>query len=165
MIRLPLNKVAETNKIRKLSDEFEQEHDREPTSLEMAELSNMTVSNVEDIAKYSQSVLSIDQSINDEDDDTFENSIADKSTKSPDAHLEEESLKIQLGDILNVLTKRELTILEYSFGINNKSKIYSLDEIGNKLELTRERVRQLKNRSIRKLRFSLRNVELRPFLG
>ncbi|MCO5248107.1 MAG: RNA polymerase sigma factor RpoD/SigA [Chitinophagales bacterium] len=165
LIRLPLNRVAEINKLKKISEEFEQEHQREPSIYEIAESSSLSEVDIENIEKYNQPVISLNQTIHEDEDESLDSFIADESSESPDAKLVQEALKIQMKYTLNILTNRELEILEYCYGLNDKSKIYSMDEIGERLSLTRERVRQLRNKSIRKLRKTARKEDLKPYLG
>lgn len=166
LVKLPQNKVDTISKITRAFTRLEQEYQREPTVGEIADLLEMNVLMVDYSLQSSGSHFSLDAPLF--DDDENENSQYDlysnEFSPSPDNDLLETSLKIEIERLLCKLDGREATILSSCYGLNGKS-VLALDDIGNALGLTRERVRQIRDNSIRKLRSVPFLTILKPFLG
>jgi RNA polymerase primary sigma factor len=151
IVRLPLNKVGAYNKINKIAMEFEQENQRDASPEELAEILGVSVEDVNDYQKNSMRHVSVDAPIQDNEDATMIDLMVDKGDRSPDMDLIKESLRDEINEVLNTLTPRESEIIKSFFGLDGKAPM-SLDEIAAKVNLTRERVRQIKERTIRRLR-------------
>ncbi len=165
VVRLPMNKATIYNKIQRTIVDFEQKNQREPSNDELAELLDMKP---EDLAVLRATLtfhLSMDTPINDDDDTTSLDLMADNSIERPDTHLIDESLHDELEHALQALSDREIEIIKYYYGLNEFGQSYSLDEIGIKLNLTCERVRQLKDKAIRKMRRFAISKELKSYLS
>ena len=149
MVRLPLNQVGVLNKLVRARADFMQENEREPSDRELAELVDITPEKVGEVLRSSGSHLSFDSPFDDEGDGTLLDIIPDNSAGEADASLNRESLRSDLEDVMRVLAPREREILLRAFGIGCPEK--SLEEIGDEFRLTRERVRQIKEKAIRKM--------------
>lgn len=149
MVRLPLNQVGNINKITKARNAFLQENEREPTDEELAELMDITPSKLAETLRSSNSHLSFDTPFGEDGDGTLLDILPDASTPSTDSPMNYESLQHDLEEVMKVLAPREREILKLAFGIGCKE--HTLEEIGENFHLTRERVRQLKEKAIRKM--------------
>lgn len=164
IVRLPLNKVGSYNKVNEAYMSFIQKFEREPTTEELAELLDISSKEVRDMLKGHSKHLSFDAPIrNDEGDSTMYDVMPDKDG-NPDRNLLKQSLKVEVDEGLRMLTPRENQVLSAYFGLNGKQSM-TLEEIGDDYGLTRERVRQIKERAIRRMRKSYNRNELRSFLG
>ena len=163
LVRLPMNQVGTLNSINKAITAFEQKHERRPSQDELAQLLDLSVDKIQSTILSAGKSVSVDAPFAEPDDS---NSLLDilpnDDTPTTDSGLQQEDLSKEVSHSLNLLTKREQGILRMAFGIGCPQK--SLDEIGNYYELTRERVRQIKERAIRRLRGS-RSVNLIPFIS
>lgn len=166
IVRLPLNKIGNITKINRTFASLEQFHEREPSLDEIAEQLDITASEVSDFMKISGRHVSVDAPISDEDDSSSMLDLMsdDQSTNSPENELNSESLRSEIERSLATLSFREATVLKMYYGIGYKNP-FTLDEIGSSLELTRERVRQIKEKSLRRLKHTSRSKLLKPFLG
>ena len=149
MVRLPLNQVGVINKISRARADFMQENEREPTDRELAELVDITPDKISEVLRSSRSHLSFDTPFDDEGDGTLLDIIPNTSAEEADASLNRESLRSDLEDVMKVLDPRERDILLMVYGIGRPEK--TLEEIGDEFKLTRERVRQIKEKAIRKM--------------
>ena len=165
LVRLPMNKAAISNRISKISNEFEQENEREPTQEELAEIMKLTKDDIMTLMNCTDRHISTDEPLSDDSEATTGDFLTDDSIPQPDTQLNRSSLDYQIKNIFKVLSDRELQILEYYFGFNNFNQQYSLDEIGDKMSLTRERVRQLRDKSLKKIRNSIAAKNLKLFLS
>lgn len=166
MVRLPMNKATFYNKLNKVVNEFEQKNQREPSNEELAELLDVKKSELVYLRASLSFHTSTDAPVsNDEDASTVIDLMSNDDISSPEDGLLDESLKTDLGRALSLLTERELQIIRFYFGLNEKTQNYSLDEIGNMLGLTRERVRQLKDKALRKMRRTGCSDSLRSYLS
>ncbi len=163
VVRLPLNRVGALNKIGKALNVLEQEYEREPSPEEIAEELNMNICEVTDTLKMSGRHLSMDAPFSQGEDNRLLDVIHNDMQPPPDASLMDESLKIEIRRALATLTKREAEVIQYYFGIDKEQK--TLEEIGELFKLTRERVRQIKEKAIRKLSHPPRSKALRAYLG
>ncbi len=165
VVRLPMNKATIYNKIQRAIVEFEQNNQREPSNDELAELLEMKPDELAMLRATLTFHLSIDTPINEDDDTTSLDLMSDNSVSTPDSLLIDESLHEELEHALEALTEREAEIVRFYFGINEFNQSYSLDEIGIKMHLTRERVRQVKDKAIRKMRRFAITKELKSYLN
>ena len=166
IVRLPLNQVGNATKLRKIYLKLEEEYERKPTVTELAEIMDLPIEEVSFTLQNLNRELSIDAPIdsNDEDGENLISTIPDKSEKTPDKMLENESLKKDIETALSILSEKEKTIVCMSIGIGRKRGA-TLGEIGDKFDLTRERIRQIKERAIRKLKASEKSKVLQKYLG
>lgn len=163
-IRIPLTMVSVMNKYARELEHLEQQYEREPNFNELAQNMNINQVMLEKTLQLSASPLSVDAPVVDESDSFFLDIIEDKEAEEPDQDLMDESLKYELHDVLKSLTEREQKIIKMYYGLENYSKM-TLEEIGEEMHLTRERVRQIKEKGIQKLRHISRARLLQKFLG
>ncbi len=165
IVRLPLNKVGSYNKVNEAFLSFVQEFEREPTHEELAELLEMTPREVSNMLRGTNRHVSVDAPINGEESDaTMLDVLINDGESSPDNTLMEESLKDEVQHGLSMLSPREVEVLSSYYGLNGYKSL-TLEEIGTQFGLTRERVRQIKERAIRRLRKSYNRNALRSYLG
>jgi RNA polymerase primary sigma factor len=164
IVRLPLNKIGSINKINKTFSQLEQEFQREPTKEELAEILETRIDLVESSLGVSNSHLSMDAPINDDESNNLYDVLLNNDSPSPDNELMTGSLRKEIERSLSTLGEREADILRYYFGLNGYPP-YTLEEIGAEFSLTRERVRQIKEKAIKKLKNQYRNRLLRSYLG
>ena len=163
IVRLPLNRVGALHKIGKTSSGLEQEFGREPSANEIADELEMSPFEVMDTLKISSRHLSLDAPFNDGEDNRLLDVLEDKFQPSPDEKLMKDSLKGEIAKALSTLTEREAEVISLYFGINRDHSL-TLEEIGEKFKLTRERVRQIKEKAIKRLRHASRSKPLKGYL-
>lgn len=163
MVRLPVNRVGALSKITQKQSELEQKLEREPTPDELAEVLNVSPDEVSDIIKNSGRHISVDAPFVQGEENSLMDVLEDESEATPDASLMVDSLQREIQRALSTLTMRESEILSHFFGLNGSTAM-SLEEIGEKFNLTRERVRQIKEKATRRLRHSSRNKTLKIYL-
>ncbi len=164
IVRLPLNRVGQLNKISKAYSNLEQEYEREPSATELAKELDMDLTDVSDTLKISARHVSMDAPFATGDDNRLLDVLSNESQPSPDASLMSDSLKNEIERALSTLTEREAEVIKLYFGLNKEHSL-TLEEIGEKFNLTRERVRQIKEKAIRRLRHASRSKNLRAYLG
>ncbi len=164
IVRLPLNRVGALNKIGKELSKLEQEYERIPSAHELAESLEMTVGEVADTLKISGRHLSMDAPFAQGEDNRLLDVLENEEIPNPDFELMGESLKVEIERSLSKLTKREAEVIRLYFGIGREHSL-TLEEIGERFDLTRERVRQIKEKALRKLRHHNRSAALRAYLG
>ena len=165
IVRLPLNKVGSYNKVNEAFLSFVQEFEREPTHEELAELLGMKPKEIANMLKGNGRHVSVDAPLSGEDgDSTMLDVISGDDDMSPDGSLMEQSLKEEVQQGLSILSPREVEVLSSYYGLNGY-KALTLEEIGELYGLTRERVRQIKERAIRRLRKSYNRNALKSYLG
>ncbi|MBK9557466.1 MAG: sigma-70 family RNA polymerase sigma factor [Bacteroidetes bacterium] len=165
LIRLPLNKAGNVSKVNKAVSAFEQEFEREPTSAELAEVLHLKDADVRDIIVSNIKHVSMDAPLGgDSEDGSMAEFLEDKGEDTPDHSLINESLKNEIATALKVLSEREAEVVAAYFGINGFTAM-SVDEIAQKFSLSRERVRQIKERAIRRLRKATTSNVLKLYLG
>jgi RNA polymerase primary sigma factor len=164
VVRLPLNRVGALNKIGKAYSALEQEFEREPSASEIAEQLDMTDFEVADTLKISGRHLSMDAPFSNSEENRLLDVIQNDHLPPPDDDLMDESLRVEIDRALATLTKREAEVVRLYFGLGQEHPL-TLEEIGERFNLTRERVRQIKEKAIRRLRHTSRSRALRAFLG
>ena len=164
IVRLPLNQVSAVNKIPKAMTKFEQEYERKPSADERAELVNELPEKISDSLRASGRHVSVDAPFIEGEENSLLDVMVNTDSPMADKGLVSESLSTEIDRALGVLNEREKQIIERSFGINNQPEM-TLEEIGETFGLTRERVRQIREKAIRKLRAGSRNSLLRSYLG
>ncbi|OQX88994.1 RNA polymerase subunit sigma [candidate division KSB1 bacterium 4484_87] len=164
IVRLPLNRVGTMNKIGKAFSELEQEFEREPSPQEIAEQLDLTDFEVSDTLQRSSRHLSLDAPFSNEEENRLLDIIENQNQPAPDEVLMSESLRIEINEALATLTKREAEVVKLYFGLNSETPL-TLEEIGEHFKLTRERVRQIKEKALRRLRHASRSRALRNYLG
>lgn len=164
IVRLPLNRVGTLHKIGKVSSSLEQEFGREPTPDEIAKELALSSLEVSDTLKISNSHLSLDAPFSLSEDNSLIDVLEDEFQPSPDEALLDESLRIEIEKALDTLTHREAEVITLYFGLNHEKPL-TLEEIGARFNLTRERVRQIKEKAIRRLRHASRSRALRAYLN
>ncbi|OGU32337.1 MAG: RNA polymerase subunit sigma [Ignavibacteria bacterium GWA2_35_9] len=164
IVRLPLNRVGALNKIGKAYSNLEQEFEREPSASELAQKLDMEVSEVADTLKISGRHVSMDAPFSQGEENSLLDVIHNDELPSPDQELMKESLKAEIDRALSTLTEREAEVIKLYFGLN-KDHSLTLEEIGERFNLTRERVRQIKEKAIRRLRHASRSKNLKTYLG
>lgn len=164
IVRLPLNRVGALNKIGKAFSTLEQEFEREPSPSELAEELDMSLFEVADTLKISGRHLSMDAPFAQGEDNRLLDVIHDERTPLPDNELMRESLSREVERALSTLSDREAEVIRLYFGLGREHSL-TLEEIGERFNLTRERVRQIKEKAIRRLRHASRSKALRSYLG
>ncbi|GIV26900.1 MAG: RNA polymerase sigma factor RpoD [Bacteroidia bacterium] len=164
IVRLPLNQVGSLNKINKAYSKLEQEHEREPSTEELAEATDIPIEKVADTLRVSGKHVSIDAPLIAGEESTLVEVLPNSDSPSADAALMKESLEKEVERALSTLTERERDVIKLFYGIGVAHPL-TLEEIGDKFNLTRERVRQIKEKAIRRLRHSSRSKLLLPYLG
>ena len=164
IVRLPLNRVGTISKINKAAERLEQEFERSPRADELARQLEMKPNEVNDAQRISRRHHSLDTPFSDEDKNCLLDVIPDQATEEPDKELQMDSLQEEVAAALDTLKDREREVIRMYFGIG-QSYALTLNEIGEEFGLTRERVRQIKEKAIRRLRHRSRSRKLRQYLG
>lgn len=164
MVRLPFNKVLEVFKVEKTYNKLRKDLGRDPSMDEVTKELGISISDLSSIMKNFGKDLSLDEMISDDYDSTLMDFIPDDKTPRPDDTLMDESLKIEVGKVLSSLPRREGEILRLYYGIIGERSL-TLSEIGERLNLSRERVRQIKELALKKLQRTSKGRMLRQFLG
>ncbi|MBS1488675.1 MAG: RNA polymerase sigma factor RpoD/SigA [Bacteroidetes bacterium] len=164
IVRLPLNRVGSLNKISKTFSELEQKYEREPSPEELAEVLEVTTAEVVDTMKISGRHVSMDAPFVQGEENSLLDVLENDSEETPDSGLITDSLRREVQRALSTLTQREADVITLYFGLNGEHAM-TLEEIGEKFSLTRERVRQIKEKAIRRLRHTSRSKALKPYLG
>ena len=163
IVRLPLNQVGSVNKINRALNKFEQEHERRPSVDEIAETTDLPEDKIADAMNANTRHVSVDAPFVDGDDNSLLDILTNNDAPMADNELVKQSLQTEISRALQLLNERERNIIEAFFGINQPE--LTLEEIGNKYGLTRERVRQIKEKAIRRLRNHTKNKMLKAYLG
>jgi RNA polymerase primary sigma factor len=164
IVRLPLNRVGSLNKISKTFSELEQKFEREPSPDELAEVLEVNVSEIVDTMKISGRHVSMDAPFVQGEENSLLDVLENDTEETPDSGLMTDSLRREVQRALSTLTQREADVITLYFGLNGEHSM-TLEEIGEKFNLTRERVRQIKEKAIRRLRHTSRSKALKPYLG
>ena len=165
IVRLPLNKIGAINKINKTLSKMEQDLEREPSYFELSEVLEMLPQEIQDTMRNNNRHLSMDAPLTlGEDGGSLYDLMQNDSSISPDKELIGESLQLEITRALSTLTEREADVVKLFFGLAGKHA-HSLEEIGEKFDLTRERVRQIKEKAVRRLKHGSRSRLLKAYLG
>ncbi len=163
IVRLPLNQVGSVNKINRVLNKFEQEHERRPSIDEIADNVDIPHDKIEEAMKVNSRHVSVDAPFAEGEDNSLLDVLPNNDSPMADNKLVMESLREEINRALQTLNERERNIIEAFFGINQQEM--TLEEIGDKYGLTRERVRQIKEKAIRRLRHNTKNKLLKSYLG
>jgi RNA polymerase primary sigma factor len=166
VVRLPLNRVGNLSKLSKVYRDLEQELERKPTTEELANILEISTDEVAYILQIASRQVSVDAPLSsgDENKSTLMDILYNEEQPSPDAELIHDSLKSEVAIVLSTLDEREAEVIRLSFGIGTNQRA-TLEEIGERFNLTRERIRQIKEKALRKLRTSKRSNKLKEYLG
>lgn len=164
IVRLPLNKIGSINKINKILAVLEQKFERPPTELEISHALDLTAKDIKVSIKNAVRHISMDAPLAIGEENNMYDVLLSKDAPSPDKQLITDSLRKEIERALNTLTRREADIVRLYYGLNEKYPI-TLEEIGEAFNLTRERVRQIKEKAIKRLKNTARNKILRTYLG
>ena len=164
IVRLPLNKIGSINKINKMYAYLEQTHERVPSAEEIAKELDMSVNDVKESMKNSGRHISMDAPLVEGEDSNLYDVLRSGESPNPDKELMHESLKTEIERALETLTPREADVIRLYFGLGENYPM-TLEEIGETFELTRERVRQIKEKAIRRLKHTSRSKILKTYLG
>ena len=162
-VRLPLNKAADIMKLSKARFKLNQIHKREPSASELADETTFTETYISDLMRYASSDVSFDSPFASGEDSTLLDVMPNSDTPNPDKELMDESLKMEIERAFSKLTQREAEVVRLYFGIGREHSL-TLEEIGERFDLTRERVRQIKEKALRKLRHNSRNSVLLTYI-
>ncbi|MEK9608959.1 MAG: sigma-70 family RNA polymerase sigma factor [Flavobacteriaceae bacterium] len=164
IVRLPLNKIGSINKINKTFAFLEQAHERAPSAEEIAKELDMTINDVKESLKNSGRHVSMDAPLVEGEDSNLYDVLNSGESPNPDKTLLHESLRTEIERALETLTPREADVVRLYFGLGNQHAM-TLEEIGETFDLTRERVRQIKEKAIRRLKHTSRSKILKTYLG
>ena len=164
IVRLPLNKIGSINKINKMYALLEQSNERPPSAEEIAKELDMTVNDVKESMKNSGRHLSMDAPLVEGEDSNLDDVLRSGESPNPDRELIHESLQTEIERALETLTPREADVVRLYFGLSDQHPM-TLEEIGETFDLTRERVRQIKEKAIRRLKHTSRSKILKTYLG
>lgn len=164
IVRLPLNRVGALNKIGRAYSNLEQEFEREPSANELAKELEMDITEISDTLKLSGRHISMDAPFSQGEENRLIDVLENDEEPSPDYSLMSESLRDEITRALSTLSEREAEVIKLYFGLGTEHSM-TLEEIGEKFNLTRERVRQIKEKAIRRLRHASRSKNLRSYLG
>ena len=162
-IRIPIYKLEVVNRVNQTQKMLFQQLGREPTLQEIAEHLEMDVEKVEQLVKITREPMSLDQTVSDDSDSTIGDFIENPNAETPSDAIETASLREQIEDVLSTLTPREEKVIRMRYGIGEPTN-YSLEEIGTRFSLTRERIRQIEIKALRKLRHVNRRKVLHAFV-
>lgn len=163
VVRLPLNQVSYLNRINKFYSRFEQENERRPSVEELSEELDISTDKIDDSLRVSNRPVSMDAPFVEGEDNSLLDILSDENGPITDSSLIHESLQQEIDRVLSTLTERESEIVKMFFGLGCKEM--SLEEIGDRFQLTRERVRQIKEKAIKRLRHNSRSNLLKNYLG
>jgi RNA polymerase primary sigma factor len=164
IVRLPLNKIGSINKINKTLAELEQKYEREPSIIEIAEVLEVAPEDIKNALRSSGRHISMDAPLLEGEDGSMYEVMENPETPSPDKELLNDSLKKEIERVLSTLTQREADIIRLYYGLNGRHQ-YTLEEIAETFNLTRERVRQIKEKAIKRLKHNTRSKVLKSYLG
>ncbi len=164
IVRLPLNRYSQMNKIKKTINTLELKLEREPTTSEIIRESELNPSDVKEAIQNAGRYLSMDAPIVQNEDSDMYDVFLPENSSGPDKELLRDSLRIEIERVINTLTQREANIIRLYFGLNGKY-VHTLEEISEKYNLTKERVRQIKEKAIKRLKHTPRNSVLKSYMG
>ena len=163
IIRVPVHMGEIINRVKKASAQYLHEHGREPTAAEIAEISGIPVARVREAQRIAQEPVSLETPIGDEEDSHLGDFIPDDNSAAPDDAAAVTMLREQLKEVLDTLSPREVKIISMRYGLED-GKYHTLEDVGNEFDVTRERIRQIESKALRKLRHPSRSKKLKDFL-
>jgi RNA polymerase primary sigma factor len=164
IVKLPLNKIGSINKVNRAFTELEQKFEREPSVEELSEVLEIAPNDIKEALKSSNRHISMDAPISHDEESNMYDVLLTNESPAPDRGLLNDSLRKEIERALATLTPRESAIIRLYFGLNGKHQ-HTLEEIGEELDLTRERVRQIKEKAIKRLKQTTRSKVLKTYLG
>jgi len=164
IVRLPLNRIVHINKIKKMTSELQQKYEREPTILEITQALELAPKDVEEAIKNVSWQVSLDAPLKQDEDGNMYDVLLYEDSFSPDKELLMDSLSKEIDRTLNTLSQREANIIRLYYGLNDKHA-HTLDEIAEEFNLSRERIRQIKDKAIKRLKNATRCNILKTYLG
>ncbi len=164
IVRLPVNKIGSISRINRAFAHLEQKYEREPSAQEIADMLEIAPDEVKDALKTNGRTVSMDAPVSPDEENSMYDIMQNPDALSPDKNLMYESLSFEIERALSTLSVREAKVLKLYFGINMKHP-YTMEEIGEALSLTRERVRQIKEKAIKKIKYTTRCKILKSYLG
>ncbi|HNX30545.1 MAG TPA: RNA polymerase sigma factor RpoD [Holophaga sp.] len=164
-IRIPVHMIETINKLIRTQRELVQKLGREPSSEEIAEAMDMPVSKVRKVMKIAQEPISLETPIGEEEDSHLGDFIEDKAVVSPVEQVVSQRLKETVNSVLQTLTEREEKVLRMRFGVGEEASEHTLEEVGSEFAVTRERIRQIESKALRKIRHPRYSKTLKAFLG
>ncbi|MBL7930092.1 MAG: sigma-70 family RNA polymerase sigma factor [Bacteroidia bacterium] len=165
IVRLPLNKIGYINKINKAFSQLEQDFEREPTNEELAQILEISTADIRDTMNSSLRPVSVDAPMGTNEEGCLLDFIPCEDESSPERQMMSDSLRREIERALGTLTPREAEVVKLYFGLDSGHAPLTLEEIGERIDLTRERVRQIKEKAIRRLKHASRSKILRTYLG
>jgi RNA polymerase primary sigma factor len=163
IVRLPINIINSIYKIKKTLGELEQKYEREPTALEISQALDLAPADVEETLKNTWWNISLDAPLAQGEEENMYDVLSTEEALSPDKELLKDSLSKEIERVLNTLSRKEAEIIQLFFGLNEKPAL-TLEEIGEEFNVTRERIRQIKEKAIRRLKYSTRSKVLKTYL-
>ena len=164
IVRLPLNRFSHINKIKRTIAILEQKHEREPTIVEITQALELAPTDVTEAIKNAGQYISFDAPLAQDEESNMYDVLLIEDTSSPDKELLTDSLREEIERVVNTLTQREANIIRHYFGLSGKHE-HTLEEIGEEYNLTRERVRQIKEKAIKRLKHISKSRVLKTYLG
>ena len=164
-IRIPVHMIETINKLIRTQRELVQKLGREPSSEEIAKAMDMPVGKVRKVMKIAQEPISLETPIGEEEDSHLGDFIEDKSVVSPVEQVVSQRLKETVNSVLHTLTEREEKVLRMRFGVGDENTEHTLEEVGSEFAVTRERIRQIESKALRKIRHPRYSKTLKAFLG
>jgi RNA polymerase primary sigma factor len=164
IVRLPINRFSHINKIKRAIAVLEQKHEREPTIVEITQTLKLTPTDVTEAIKNAGQYISFDAPLAQDEESNMYDVLLIEDTSSPDKELLTDSLREEIERVVNTLTQREANIIRLTFGLSG-NHMHTLGEIGEEYDLTRERVRQIKEKSIKRLKHISKSRVLKTYLG
>ena len=164
IVRLPLNRICQINKMKRTITVLEQKYEREPTTLEISQASELAPADVKEAIKNTGWYISMDAPLAQDEEGNMYDVLLSEDASSPDKELLTDSLRKEIERALNTLTRREADIIRLYFGLTGKHG-HTLEEIGEKFNITRERIRQIKDKAIKRLKHTARSSILKTYLG
>ncbi len=164
IVRLPINRIGHINKMKKIFTILEQEYEREPTTLEISQALELAPADVKKAIKNSGRYISMDAPLSDDEGGNMYDVFLSEDTSSPDKELLTDSLCKEIERSLSTLTRREAEVIRLYFGLNGKHS-HTLEEIGEEFNITRERIRQIKEKGIKRLKHTSKSRVLKTYMG
>ena len=164
IVRLPINRIGHINKMKRIFTILEQEYEREPTTLEISQALELAPADVKKAIKNSGRYISMDAPLSDDDGGNMYDVFLSEDASSPDKELLTDSLCKEIERALNTLTRREAEVIRLYYGLNGRHS-HTLEEIGEEFNITRERIRQIKEKGIKRLKHASKNRVLKTYMG